>query len=141
MRLTIPFYVLWFEYNKDDLDRVSEICYTDRNNTQQYYRYTYTAEGFVHTVESTEAGRMYCYTYNTKGQPIGTQQYHDLVEYEYFYDDKGGQAQDVLSEFDVSGVGGATANYTYTYDAVGNPLTYGLYTMTWSGRQLMRMTA
>ena len=160
-------------YTYDDLDRVSEICYTDSSNTQQYYRYTYTAEGLVHTVESTEAGRMYCYTYNTKGQPIGTteltrtgyaedgtpiyanalqsnywydgkdrieyvqnhmfylvgtEQYHDLVEYEYFYDDKNGQAQDVLSEFDVSGVGGATANYTYTYDALYRPTQKNLST-------------
>lgn len=75
--------------------------------------------------------------------------------YVYTYDDAGNRTSRVTYVYTTGTLGTATATQTLTYsdgtrgdqlsgttyDAVGNPLTYGLYTMTWSGRQLTRMTA
>ncbi len=88
-------------YTYDELDRVSEICYTDDNGTNQYYRYVYTAHGQIHSVESTQAGRMYRYDYNSKGQTVGAVEltrtgydsegkpiYVDALQSSYWYDEK-----------------------------------------------------
>ena len=59
------------EYKYDDLDRIQEICYNDNNGIAQSYKYVYTATGAIHSIESTESGRLYLYNYNSKGQLIG----------------------------------------------------------------------
>ena len=58
-------------YTYDELDRIKTISYYDSNNNQQSHTYTYTASGAIHSIESTESGRLYLYNYDSKGQLIG----------------------------------------------------------------------
>lgn len=81
-------------YSYDALDRVSEICYNDNENVQHKYIYTYTASGAVHSLECTESGRKYQYSYNSRGQLIGYTElavrenaYTDLSQSFFWYDD------------------------------------------------------
>ena len=81
-------------YSYDALDRVSEICYNDNESVQHKYIYTYTASGAVHSLECTESGRKYQYSYNSRGQLIGYTElavrenaYTDLSQSFFWYDD------------------------------------------------------
>lgn len=81
-------------YSYDALDRVSEICYNDNESIQHKYIYTYTASGAVHSLECTESGRKYQYSYNSRGQLIGYTElavrenaYTDLSQSFFWYDD------------------------------------------------------
>lgn len=84
------------EYKYDELDRIQEICYNDNNGIAQSYKYVYTATGAVHSVESTESGRLYLYKYDSKGQTIGYTEwgkdesgsYTSLLQNLYNYDDE-----------------------------------------------------
>ena len=82
-------------YTYDELDRVSEICYNDNEGVQHKYIYTYTASGAVHSLECTESGRKYQYSYNSRGQLIGYTElavrenaYTDLSQSFFRYDDQ-----------------------------------------------------
>ena len=69
----------------------------------------------------------------------------------YTYDTAGNRTSKKTYAYTTSTLGTATATQTLTYstgewgdqrtgttyDAVGNPLTYNMYTMTWRGRQLV----
>jgi YD repeat-containing protein len=81
-------------YSYDALDRVSEICYNDNESVQHKYICTYTASGAVHSLECTESGRKYQYSYNSRGQLIGYTElavrenaYTDLSQSFFWYDD------------------------------------------------------
>lgn len=58
-------------YTYDELDRVKKVCYTDNSGNEQIYNYVYTATGAVHSIESTESGRLYLQNYDSKGHLIG----------------------------------------------------------------------
>ena len=118
-------------YTYDELDRVKEICYTDSSNNHQYYRYTYTATGSVHTIECTETGRIYRYNYNTKDQLIGSTElalsgtdadgnpvYTDLLQSAYWYDDQDriDITQNIIPYALSSGNRYTIVQYGYTYD-------------------------
>jgi len=82
-------------YSYDELDRIQEICYTVGGNTYSY-KYVYTADGAIHSVESTESGRLYLYNYDSKGQLIGYTEcakdsqgnYTSQLQNAYLYDEK-----------------------------------------------------
>lgn len=84
------------EYKYDDLDRIQEICYNDNDGIAQSYKYVYTATGAVHSIESTESGRLYLYKYDSKGQTVGYAEwgkdeegnYTSLLQNFYTYDDE-----------------------------------------------------
>ena len=82
-------------YSYDELDRIQEICYTIGGNTYSY-KYVYTADGAIHSIESTESGRLYLYNYDSKGQLIGYTEcakdsqgnYTSQLQNAYLYDEK-----------------------------------------------------
>lgn len=62
--------------------------------TKNSSSYTYTASGAVHSLECTESGRKYQYSYNSRGQLIGYTElavrenaYTDLSQSFFWYDD------------------------------------------------------
>ncbi len=62
------------EYDYDELDRLSQVCYTDTDNSgnsvKNSYLYTYTSAGELHSVTSTEADRSYYYVRDSEGKII-----------------------------------------------------------------------
>ena len=83
-------------YAYDELDRVKKISYLDNSGAAQSYNYVYTATGAVHSIESTESGRLYLYNYDSKGQLIGytecgkdaNGEYTSQLQNFYVYDEK-----------------------------------------------------
>ena len=83
-------------YSYDELDRIQKVCYTDYSGANQSYNYVYTATGAVHSIESTESGRLYLYNYDSKGQLIGytecgkdaNGEYTSQLQNFYVYDEK-----------------------------------------------------
>ena len=84
------------EYKYDELDRIKEICYNDNDGIAQSYKYVYTATGAIHSIESTESGRLYLHNYDSKGQLIGytecgkdaNGEYTSQLQNFYVYDEK-----------------------------------------------------
>ena len=116
------------EYQYDDLDRIQEICYTDNKGVPQSYKYVYTVTGAIHSVESTESGRLYLYNYDSKGQLIGYTEcgkdgngdYTTLLQNFYLYDEKDRVEQvDSVFAYQVSGTA-TTDVVIYTYDYLDN---------------------
>ena len=117
------------------------------------YTYTYDSKGNITRISDGTYATSYAYDSlnqltRENNQALGK-------TYVYTYDDAGNRTSKKTYAYTTGTLGTATATQTLTYsdgawgdqrtgttyDAVGNPLTYGIYTMTWSGRQLMRMTA
>jgi RHS repeat-associated protein len=117
-------------YSYDALDRVSEICYNDNESVLHKYIYTYTASGAVHSLECTESGRKYQYSYNSRGQLIG---YTELAVRENAYTDL---SQSFIWYDDLNRPDYVQTTFRYTmgntyylseadyYDAVGYGYTY-----------------
>lgn len=57
---------VWYRY--DDLDRLYEVSYNDEDNVR--YRYRYTGEGQLFSVEDLALGVTYTYTYDSLGRLI-----------------------------------------------------------------------
>ena len=85
------------EYSYDELDRLSEVCYTytdsSGNLVNNSYLYTYTTTGTLHSVKSTEANREYFCVRDSEGKAIfynendatgGT----ELLKISYEYDEQ-----------------------------------------------------
>ena len=115
-------------YAYDELDRVKKISYLDNSGAEQSYNYVYTATGAVHSIESTESGRLYLYNYDSNGQLIGytecgkdaNGEYTSQLQNFYVYDEKD-RIDYWQGSFDY------VANGTTYFDAVGYGYGYRDY--------------
>ncbi len=120
-------------YAYDELDRVQEICYTvpDKSDptktVEHFYRYTYTASGQIHSVESTEADRRYTYRYNTQGQLMGKGEFGitdaDVsyqVNYEYDERQRITREHQTFEYVEGNAFRSSAISYLYWYDDANN---------------------
>ena len=84
-------------YSYDELDRISELCYTYTNSSGQTvtesYLYSYTAAGEIHSVKSTEADREYVFIRDSDGRAIFYNEIDstassELLKISYAYDEQ-----------------------------------------------------
>lgn len=84
-------------YSYDELDRISELCYTYTNSSGQTvtesYLYSYTAAGEIHSVKSTEADREYVFIRDSDGRAvfyneIDSTSGSELLKISYAYDEQ-----------------------------------------------------
>lgn len=84
-------------YSYDELDRISELCYTYKNSSGQTvtesYLYSYTAAGEIHSVKSTEADREYAVIRDSDGRAvffneIDSTSGSELLKISYTYDEQ-----------------------------------------------------
>ena len=68
------------EYVYDELDRIEEIWYTEGSTETLKYRYTYTADGNLHTVEDLDSGEGNMYSYDSEGRSQLVQRTYHNVE-------------------------------------------------------------
>ena len=110
------------EYVYDKLDRIEEIWYTEGSTETLKYRYTYTADGNLHTVEDLDSGEGHMYSYDSEGRMSGYIKYSLSdstidTSADYTYDQRSR-----LDSIDVSFV--YTAGTTKTYSYLGYGYTY-----------------
>ena len=124
------------------------------------FEYTYDNRGNI--ISEKRGSLTTTYAYDALGQLIRVNDPHENAIWEYTYDLGGNITQKQKFARNSDGTKGAVAetiNYTYgdsnwkdkltkyngqtiTYDAIGNPLTDGTWTYTWSaGRQLKKMVS
>ena len=110
------------EYVYDELDRIKEVWYTEGSAETLKYRYAYTADGNLHTVEDLESGEGHMYSYDSEGRMSGYIRYSLSdstidTSADYTYD-----RRSRLDSIDVSFV--YTAGTTKTYSYLGYGYTY-----------------
>ena len=105
-------YVAKVTYEYDNLGQL-----TRENNVYNNKTVVYNYDGGGNILEKIE----YPYSTGTLGTPPAT--------YTYTYGNN--EWDDLLTEYN---------GQTITYDAIGNPLSYRGYTMTWDGRQLATLS-
>ncbi len=103
----------------------------------------------IQTIEDQD-GNITQYTYDNMGQLIRENNPYLNKSYVYTYDNAGNRVSKTTYAYTTGTLGSAisTQTHTYTgdrmngddYDAIGNPLSYNGYSMSWSGRQLMEMS-
>ena len=121
--------------------------------TSSSYSYTYDLFGNIQTITDS-AGKVTKYHYDDLQQLVREDNPYTNKTYVYTYDRGGNRTSKTTYTYTTSistaNLSGTTTNYTYsgdrltaigstaiTYDALGNPLTYGTAAYTWqNGRQL-----
>ena len=130
------------------------------SNTATTYTYTYDSKGNI-TKITDNSGNITKYTYDDLSQLIREDNPYTNESYKYTYDNNGNRTKKETYAYTTGTLGTATSteNYTYgnsswgdqltkvgttsiTYDAIGNPLTYGDTFYVWeSGRRLKEVRA
>ena len=138
---------------------VSKYTSKINNTTSAEYTYTYDTRGNI-TKITDNAGNITTYVYDDQNQ-LTRENFSNAADstksytYVYEYDKAGNRTSRKKYAYTTSSVASLTPTSTQTltystgawgdqlanttYDALGNPLTYNGYAMTWDGRQLMEM--
>ena len=126
-----------YEYTYSS-ENISEIVDSNGNTT----RYVYDDLDQLIREDNEAQGKTYVYTYDNAGNRTSKTTYayttdsvNDLTPTEtqtYTYDSTGAWGDQLTL---VQTAGGAWA--LFSYDAIGNPVVYNGYLMTWDGRRLM----
>ena len=118
-------------------------------NTTTQYTYTYDSSGNITRI-TDQSGHVTRYTYDKLGQLTREDNPYLGKTYVYAYDKAGNRTSKTTYDYTTGTLGSKTATKEYeytgdqlsgtTYDAIGNPDTYNGYSLTWNGRQLMKMS-
>ncbi|MBQ8044966.1 MAG: RHS repeat-associated core domain-containing protein, partial [Bacteroidales bacterium] len=140
--------------------QVSKYTSKINNTTSSEYTYTYDTHGNIKKIVDLE-GNITTYVYDDQNQ-LTRENFSNAADstksytYVYEYDKAGNRTSRKKYAYTTGSVASLTPTSTQTltystgawgdqlanttYDALGNPLTYNGYAMTWDGRQLMEMS-
>lgn len=120
------------EYAYDAVGNITEV----KLNGEVTESYTYDSLNQLST--ATYGGNTYTYTYDNGGNITSVKKDGTVIK-SYTYGNS--EWKDLLTSYSYSNSSGTTTySYGFTYDEIGNPLSYNGATLVWQGRQLQSLT-
>lgn len=131
-------YALSYEYDANG--NITHEYGVDSNGTRTLrYRYTYDEANQITRVDDNVQSKTYVYQYDKGGNRVSEK------IYAYTLSEALGEVQDeIISEYNYIIWNDRLSKYDgkeITYDKAGNPTSYDGQTFTWSGKQLIQITA